>query len=1509
MARVPCTEGLLIQQFGMALPGGSADKIGNRFEAWWTVHQIALLLDEKIDSIWLEPLGDDSKGVEFKVSESGVTNYHQVKRQQSTKGAWSLRDLARMGILTMFKEKVSSTSSCTFVSTQSAHPLAEMRDRVQQSSSLQNFLDHYLTSEQLRKAFSDLKDYWRSTDDDLASDETVYFILDRIRIVTVDESTLKESCFTTLKGLFNGDPNQIAQHLFSWAFENVHKTVTAYELWSVLKQAGYERKEWGNSEHIIEQTDSINNRYTSKIRSTSILTDDVAIPRNETGQVLDAILSETPTNVIVSGAAGVGKSGVMLQLAEALKAQNIPLLAFRVDTLKQVLRPEDVGEQLGLAGSPALVLGQVAKDKLSVLLIDQLDSVSLASGRHSEFYDCIEEIMTQAQQYPQMRLVIGCRLFDLENDSRIQKLVKNKETQKVKVCSLQPAMVRQVIERSGFDARTLTERQLSLLSLPLHLYLFLEAARSGLNSVSDLNSERDLYGRFWDVKKRAVRKRMDSPTIEWAPVMSRICEEMSKHQRLSVSKVLIDDAFDAIPNAMASENVLIEDNNNYRFFHESFFDYAFAREFASSDKSLLELLCASEQLLFRRAQVRQILHHERTSGSLNRYYSDLSNVLTSPIVRYHIKQVVFSILRNLSDPHQEELNLLLRISNDDKLNLEAEVYSAMQGSRGWFELLDSNGLVESWIEDQNASIVDRGRSFLERAHPLCPDRVVDIVKPYVSMSGEWNDRIYWLTHRPVIESHRPTFDLLLDMIEVGYFDNRPPWGNADNNLVESQPDWAVEVLDHWIVRLKSLGKLQEALSSMSSYKVDGKWIIQAAEGAPQLFVKCIGPHIWDMLSIAETDITNKYVVDSIWFVPTFNREIYDFNGGIQLGVQKSFARLAESTPEVVREFVDSNRSKNSYMIHFWICKALTACSSHFADYTAAYLIEDERRFKIGYSDSPYWVSKELIEAITPFCSNNLLRELENCLLTYSPSYERSEDGYKRRAFGRAQYILLDAIKPARRSHAVQKRLQELYRKFGNYDDSPKGITGGFVGSPIPASSTEKMTDTQWLSAIRAYKGQHQDFLKGGSEQLASVLKEDTKKDPKRFAQLGLRLPQDVNPDYFNAILWGLSEVDLPPFDETIEYCLYCHSLPNRPCGRWITRPIVKLAKSVLPQPILELIEWYALEDPDPDRETWKATPNDSTVYYGGDVFTAGLNSVRGGVGRFIGELLNIDRLDWGIKLLRQLVDDPSLSVRSCVVESLLYLLNYDRDLAVQLFLELCETEDAKFLEAQTIERFLRYSTRTHFEKLEPILNRMLNADSSQTQTAGARQVCLASLYGVQTESLLKQCLDGTESMRMGIAEVYSTNVHLDDVGQICIQGLMPMFDDSSSEVRDIAARCFSQLDGNNLRNYKELCYAFIKSDAIADSSFHFFHALEETTANIPDIILAACERFVKIAGDDIGDIRTRRAGDSYVIRKLVFRAYSQSSDSDEMSRCLDIIDMLLQYRGLNVDQMLDDFER
>src|SRR5260370_38738288 len=109
----------------MSLPGGPADKVGNRYEEAWTVYIMAQVMDEQATMIRLEPPG--VAGVEFWIQRAGRLEYHQVKRERSVGASCSLPDLHREKVLWHFWQKLEDGSAyCVFVSEYPALDLSQL---------------------------------------------------------------------------------------------------------------------------------------------------------------------------------------------------------------------------------------------------------------------------------------------------------------------------------------------------------------------------------------------------------------------------------------------------------------------------------------------------------------------------------------------------------------------------------------------------------------------------------------------------------------------------------------------------------------------------------------------------------------------------------------------------------------------------------------------------------------------------------------------------------------------------------------------------------------------------------------------------------------------------------------------------------------------------------------------------------------------------------------------------------------------------------------------------------------------------------------------------------------------------------------------------------------------------------------------------------------------------------------------------------------------------------------
>lgn len=1496
----------------MPLPGGPSDKAGNRYEARWTVACMARVLRRQYGSIRLEPPGPEGQGIEFWLQREDGREYHQVKRQGGRRGHWSLRELNDAGVLASFRNRLTDAhAKCVFVSSQDAHELRELAERARSASDLQEF-EREFAQGGWGSHFGDLRTYWHE-----CTNSEAFSFLRRIRVRTIDEETLRRHAEIELAPMIDGDASAASEMLFAYAFESVHKELTSSQITDHLRSHGFNRPIWSDPHTLADVVQKANERYTTRLQRELIRAE--VIQRNEVARVLAALQQDSAKRgVIVTGAAGSGKSTVLLQVIESIRRKDIPALAVRVDNLAPTQSPDEAGRQMELPKSPVATLAALAGGRCCVLILDQLDAVSLASGRNPDFFECFDEMIRQALTLPEMRVVIACRRFDFDNDHRLRRLGgSDNHFEHVEIGLLSDDVVRGAVRALGIEPSRLTDKQVELLSVPAQLKLMCEVAQ-GAGASLTFQTANDLYGLYWSRKDQLLRVRL-GPTIAWSSVLDKLCDYMSESQVLSAPATILDDA-SSVRDALLSEHVLVQDGARLSFFHEGFFDYAFARRFAATGGDLIGLLRSSEQHLFRRAQVRQILLHQREADRPV-YLDNLRVLLTSADIRFHIRQVVFALLAQLADPTEPEWRILESLLLDPAYPNRGEIWSVIL-RLPWFKLLDSLGVVKAWLRQSDPDTVNSAVLLLRAVQRDAADRVAELVEPYVGTSEDWRNRHRFLVQQGDLSAGRRFFDLFLKLIDSGDIDSTVRTQQGDfidllYELPDKRADWACEAIGHYLTRCLNVSLEASktnpfgADTGLGYSQSSDRVLIGSAQRATHAFIEHIFPVIQRVIELNAERDGEKPWSDTVWRWRRYG-DGHGVDDHLIRAAEEALRKLAREFPDEFGHLAESLRHSEYETLQFLLIRAYSANGQRFADEAIDYICELPRRLSCGYLDSSHRASRELIEAATPHCSSDRLAKLEAMLLEYYSEWEQTSNG--RRSRGLTQFELLLAIDEKRRSDSVRARIGEWQRKFG-IDAPPEPPRSGVfhVDSPIPANAAEKMTDEQWLAAVARYATEASEWRDGepvgGAHELSQMLEGEIRKDSQRFANLVLRFPDETNPAYFHAVLRGL-DGGVASNEAIFEACRRCHRLPKRPASSAFCHLVEKLPELPWPDDLLDATAWYATEDSHPDRELWRTEASGGQCYYGGDIYTAGINCVRGAAAGAVRALLFADaqRIPRFLPTLRRMVRDRSIAVRSCVVTALFPVLNHDRGLALELFLELCDTEDV-LLRTHYAEEFMRYATLTHFGPLRTIFERMLRSDDPEVAQTGARRACVASLGLEEAADLAEQCLAGSEPLRVGAAQVFAANVGGSRFRSVCESRLMPFFDDPGEKVRATAAECFDHLKGEALGQVPNLIERFQGSAAFAANHEYLIRALETTTARLPDVTISICQRFVESLGAAAVDKRARTAYVADQLSGLVIRTYHQAADQAIRNRCLDTIDNLLRVSATGLERVLVDFER
>ena len=1512
----------------MPLAGGPSDKAGNRYELIWTAMCMIHIMRGEAKSIHLEPPGSEGEGIEFTVNTPSGVEYHQVKRQLTGRGVWSLHELNSRGVLGHFYQRLEDQSaSCVFISSHAAHPLDELVCRARQSGSFKEFERHFLDSDTWSDNFNQLDTIWRST-----NREDSYHLLRRVHVRTISERDLRESVEFGLETLIAGDAPNALSALMDFALEQVHQRLTSTDIWKFLESRGFAKQTWGQDQSVTDVISELNRTYQSELRPLGI--GGKIVPRQEVSKILEIFDDDQMgSTVLVSGKAGVGKTSAISQTLARIQDRNWPMLTLRVDRLEASVTPTQLGQSIGLPASPVSVLAAVAEGRDCLLVIDQMDAISLASGRNPEFFGCIGAMLHQAQSFPNMRVLTACRKFDIENDHRLRDLIGDDGiAREVMVGQFDENIVKDLLEDIGIATDVLTPKQIELLSLPIHLKLLAESVSGNPDESLGFQTATDLYDRFWDYKRSILRGRLYIERMQ--RTVNLITDRMASQQALFVPMALLDEYEEAV-SVMVSENILVRDGQRVSFFHEGFFDYIFARWFVSKDLNLVSYILKQEQSLFMRSQVRQVLLHQRDLLSQD-FSRNLETVLKHASVRTHLKTIALSLLRVIEDPTEEEWNVVEPLL---KSELSNHLTGAIYDSVPWFDLLDGIGVVRRWLYSDDERVVNRALWLLSPLQGKRSTRITELLSPFVGVSESWNRRLANTFTRSDCGVSEDLLNFALKLMDAGVLDRLlNPVGQDEyfwyplRHVAESNPTGACQLIKSYLQRshilAKKSGKSNPFPSMYSSSRTGQEVITNTAEAAPQEFVKLLLPVL---TSIVEANAGKSY--GPPWRDPIWGHGATDLKEGLcnsfLTAMESALSWMAANEPDEFKEYAAKLRISEFHTIQNLLVRSYAASGEAFADEAIEYLLEDPaKRFEIDYvaTNSDHAIPL-LLRAVTPCCSSSNLALLEQQILNYYPDWEHGRDNRKIR--GASQLQFLQSIDGTRLSERAFRRLQELRRKFRSEVplDRPS-IEGGFVGSPIPEDSASKMNDDEWLGAIKRYSSDSPSnepgrLLIGGAHQLSQILERQTKEDPERFAKLIHRIPDNANTSYFDAILGGITGADIDA-ETIVNACLRCHRIPGRPSGRWITQPLAQITDSQLSNDALEMVVWYATEDPDPDP--FQVSSN-RTYSQGGNKFeryeplSVGINTVRGTAAGSVARLIFQDEryLSFFRPYLEEMVNDPSDAVLSCVVEALLGVLRYDRDLAVELFLELCTTGDRgdtgyptvdeRLLATRYVEMFLKYATQTHFRHLEPLLSRMLESNFEEVATVGARWVCYASLTIEDALPLARRCAAGTEAHRRGAASVYSANIKISTHRSASEEMLAMLFSDPNAEVRQEAARCFYDFQGRELQDYQNLARDFLCSPSFESQHNPLIDALEKTTADIPDIVLMACDRVFDLAGEDTSDITTATAGTSSIIAKLIVRVYSRTVDPSIRSRCLDIIDRMALLGAYGLETVTDEYDR
>lgn len=1525
--------------------GGIAGKLGDRFEAKWAVKKFFEVILGDADALQFEFVDPVNHGVEFWLSKNGCKEWYQAKRQ-NTQGNWTIGRLAREGVLAAAKSKLAATPDDRFFFLSTA-PATVIQHLAQRAATIESGADAFLgslTDEDRASHLPELERHWE------ADAEQTWRYLRRFDAYCEPEPDLDINIKMLGGQVFSAAFEHFFPLLREYLENNFNRLLTTEIVRREIIEAGILAPRAPLDPTLRDRIAAANHRYLDSYIPFGAGGSSIA--RKETKEILSLLEAEVgPTVTLLTGNAGTGKSGVIREVLAGLTERGITYLAFRVDHRMEIDSSFALGNALyDRHEGPVSTLQALEPNRHAVLFIDQIDAISEVSGRTSPIREVIFELLRFASFSGNIRILAACRIYDLNNDGALLALEKEHRAKRIEVKPLDwETEIEPLLRDKGISVGHLTPNQRKLLALPLNLALFLETTETnGLSA--QFHSTTELLGRLITKKQRTITAR-GFHDFALMPILSELAAAMSRDQTLDAPA----SALDRFPNALdllATEHLVCQVKGRINFFHESLFDYAFARGFVTERLPLLDLLQEDEQHLFRRTQVRQILAMYREVGPQSLYLAQLRDLLVSSSVRYHLKDAVVRWLGGIEAPTEAELDVILALDTPNK-RMPPLVRIAIYPQSVWLPILLGRGLIAEWLEASDEERRGDALQILRNALKSFPTEVANALRAWWQNDPVRGAALFnWFSWLHDMQPCRELLELNLDLIRSnpeGVFNRNGLYNRHSLSAwIKHDSDAAGELLRVWFETWYTIFPTGHPFKNDRTNDLDYHWLEELHKKSVGAFLKAAIPAFVEAIRRINASFDGQRWIDYTWQL-RFDQEGFGSDRFLVL-LRTSLCGLAQTAPDqAIGAIKQIDPFSHPAALNLWL--ETIGNAGHSLGNLLPSLLGAEWLFVAGPNGAEWLSFARATNAALPHLPADEQLLSEDRIMTHwpelslarkicqrlangepeeEPFWTRKSVIYDLNRNGYEQWCILKSINKEFFSPAARQRLSQLDRKFiGKTTGKPNDLQAMTVPPPIGDECAKRMSDASWLKAIDAYRdnkeGRHSrdDWSRDtGSRGLAQILREQTKENPERFARFLRRLPSGTPEVYFNEILNGLAESQIAE-EMLVSVIRYAHSLSDRPCCEGISRLLKKYPALANHEDIFQTLVWYVENGP-AATDAQSDAHRTQELLLSADRLTAngGFLQVRGGYrdrGFAVEALADVlwdcaVRTGEGVSILRKRIGlEPLASIRCLLTHPLYAVLRHDNRSAAELLRELVIGQGGNLLPLATYHglQLLYYILHGVPEIGHELLDLLLSAENEGHRILGSFHLLREAFYDESLASRAEALAKQSDEHRKLAANAAANHLPHAAYRAKAEQQLMEFFNDPLDEIRAEAAECFRWIWDSSFTSYRVLASTFIQSKAFEKHGFAFFHLLQNCHEPVTTEVLLAAERALELAETPSNEPSlAARWQEMHYLDELLLREYAATENQPELrTRILNIIDRMLILGLYGTDKIILEHER
>lgn len=893
----------------------------------------------------------------------------------------------------------------------------------------------------------------------------------------------------------------------------------------------------------------------------SILYEQKHIPRQQTDSLdswinAEHVKAEDRVALLV-GAPGSGKSVVMHDLLGILeKREDVYVLGLKSDQVV-VNSVEEMAQQNGIAKRMEDVIRELAgKEGVNrvVLLVDQIDALSLTLSSNRKPLRSILRFVENIQPINKVRIVVSCRPYDLEYDPFLEQFQFGN---RVQMDVLPQSVVEDVLRENHRRPIPQGTNLFNTLRTPLFLYLFLKISDEGSPFDTTL-TEHGLYGKLWIQTIQGTNEGIASGRVDYERLLGLldlITDRMYEAQSLTLSRKAIDSVYSHELEYLLSEEFLVRvSDSRIQFFHQSLFDYIYARRFVERRGDLLESIRERHQGLFIRARVKSVLLYmrEKSSSEFVQVVRTLlfdKNPEGKDTYRFHLKSLALSLMGYIAQPSSVEIQFV----REELMPNEQYEKMFIKGIRsgGWFtevqKMLDHSGGWEAMAESDCLLMLGICSQLIYSDQYL----VLEYLNKYISkdISPALRESVV-----RILNSFRPEPNAL-SLSEQLY-----------DKLIVLAGDYSLENYLRNISDMDlefTLKRLRRIVSAAIEKSGKEKYIrdIQVPYELQHIYEKLLEHHpdqvYMEFVSIVEeicnasrSPIDKKLVQSSAYYM--FSRISnprmgYKFADDVlSIVIDETEKRAREGREGIVELVGRFNQSE------FDTVRLIAACAydvnpALFKDQILG-VLTDSWLLSNCSSDLKYYYRKVLAQSFSSYSHEEQSRILD-AIMSSERLYENKYTIKEHQKWG-VGISLIDELKFEYLSdvpedilrqdfNKIYKKKLEYMRRFGARDNKkPHRVTThvGLTSIAVGPDGEKKMTSKQWLSAMRKYKSDitlsfEEPTLHGN----AQLFTDHVARNPEKYLETirtAFRDP-DIPSEYAYAGIKGLIEAkyDLDTIEE------------------------------------------------------------------------------------------------------------------------------------------------------------------------------------------------------------------------------------------------------------------------------------------------------------------------------------------------------------------------------------------